>query len=241
MDGLDKLQRALDHRFRDADLLRLALTHPSYAAGHGHEDNQRLEFLGDAVLQVCVSSALYQRFPEMKEGRLTHRRAALVCEQNLAALAASLGIGECLLMSVGEEMIGGRENPSILGDAMEAVIAAVWLDGGYAEADRLIRRLMGDFETAAQLDRDAKSELQELLQAAGEKTPRYEILTEEGPAHARVFTARVLRDGGEEIGRGMGSRKQRAEEAAAEAALRRLREIRADAGAGEERKTPPCD
>ena len=220
---LHELESRLGYTFRDRSLLELALTHPSSVMRDREPDNQRLEFLGDAVLQLLVSLALYHGNPGMHEGRLTRRRAALVCEENLARLASGLGIGACLRMSNGEETLRGRENPSILGDAMEAVLAAVWLDGGFAEADALVRRLMGDFVPKNKNDKDAKSVLQELLQARGEKAPLYEIIDEQGPPHARRFTARALREDGSEMGRGEGDRKQRAEEAAAAAALLALK------------------
>ncbi len=223
-DARGALEERLGYVFRNPDLLARALTHPSCegVASGGRQDNQRLEFLGDAVLQLCVSDELYARFPEMREGQMTRRRAALVCEANLAELAGRLGLGRMLRMSAGEEALGGRTNPSILCDVMEAVIAAIWLDGGYAPVSALINGWMGDFIPRKTLDRDAKSELQELLQAKGEKAPVYEILSEEGPPHARVFIARAIRENGEEMGRGTGTRKQRAEEAAAASALRAL-------------------
>jgi ribonuclease-3 len=221
---MTKLESRLGYVFRDRTLVRRALTHPSYVLKDREPDNQRLEFLGDAVLQLSVSQALYRRYPEMKEGKLTRRRAALVCEANLAGIARRLGLGGQLLLSNGEELLHGRENPSILGDAMEAVIAAVYLDGGFPAAVSLVERLMGDFEPISTDDKDAKSILQEMLQARGEAAPVYEIIDQQGPPHARVFTARALRGSGEEIGRGTGDRKQRAEEAAAAAALAALKE-----------------
>ena len=216
------LEQAIGHTFADIALLDLAMTHPSYALQHKCKDNQRLEFLGDAVLEVCVSRVLYEKFPKLKEGMLTRRRAALVCEANLAQAARKFGLGSYLKLDRGEEVVGGRENPSILADTMEAVIAAVYLDGGMDEAARLIDLAMGDYESAARSDRDAKSALQEYLQSLGEETPTYEIIAQDGPPHARVFTARVLRADGTELGRGQGVRKQRAEEAAAQMAMRVL-------------------
>ncbi len=218
----EALERAIGHRFADASLLDLALTHPSYALAHKCEDNQRLEFLGDAVLELCVSRVLYARFPGLREGQLTRRRAALVCEASLAQAARRFGIGAYLKLERGEEMIGGRENPSILADAMEAVIAAVYLDAGIGAAGALVDLAMGDYAPNGQVERDAKSVLQEYLQARGEKVPDYEIIAQDGPPHARMFTARVLREDGTEMGRGRGARKQRAEEAAASAALKAL-------------------
>ena len=118
------LERTIGHTFADPALLELALTHPSYALAHKCQDNQRLEFLGDAVLEICVSRVLYHKFPKLKEGQLTRRRAALVCEANLAEAARRFGLGAFLKLDRGEEVVGGRENPSILADTMEAVIAA---------------------------------------------------------------------------------------------------------------------
>lgn len=216
------LERRIGHTFADCALIDLAMTHPSYALQHKCRDNQRLEFLGDAVLEICVSRVLYHKFPKLKEGQLTRRRAALVCEANLAEAAKRFDLGSFLKLDRGEEIVGGRENPSILADTMEAVIAAVYLDAGMDEAAKLIDLVMGDYEPRVKSEKDAKSVLQEYLQSLGEDTPSYEIIAEEGPPHARVFTARVLRADGTELGQGKGARKQRAEDAAAQMALRTL-------------------
>ena len=216
------LERTIGHTFSDPGLLDLAMTHPSYALQHKCQDNQRLEFLGDAVLEVCVSRVLYRDYPKLREGQLTRKRAALVCEANLARAAKRLGLGSFLKLDRGEEVVGGRDNPSILADTMEAVIAAVFLDAGLEKAAALVDLAMDGYKTDEQGDRDAKSALQEYLQARGEVTPTYEIIAEEGPPHARQFTARVLRADGTELGRGRGARKQRAEEAAARMAMERL-------------------
>lgn len=217
------LEKSIGHTFSNIALLDLAMTHPSYALSHKCQDNQRLEFLGDAVLEICVSRVLYQRFPKLREGQLTRRRAALVCEANLARAARRFGLGSFLKLDRGEEVVGGRENPSILADTMEAVLAAVYLDAGMEKAAQLVDLTMGDYESSVQGDRDAKSALQEYLQGLGEETPTYEIIGQDGPPHARVFTARVLRADGTELGRGQGARKQRAEEAAAQMAMHALK------------------
>lgn len=218
----EPLERRIGHKFANLAHIDLAMTHPSYALAHKCQDNQRMEFLGDAVLEVCVSRVLYAKYPKLREGQLTRKRAALVCEANLAKAARRLGLGSFLRLDRGEELVGGRENPSILADTMEAVIAAVYLDGGMAEAEKLVDLAMDGYETTENADRDAKSTLQEFLQGHGEETPTYEIIGEDGPPHARVFTARVLRADGTELGRGTGARKQRAEEAAAAMALAAL-------------------
>ena len=216
------LEKTIGHSFRDISLLELALTHPSYALANKCKDNQRLEFLGDAVLEICVSRVIYHRFPKLREGQLTRKRAALVCEDNLARAARRMGIGSFLKLDRGEEIVGGRENPSILADTMEAIIAAVYLDAGMEAAAALVDLAMDDYKTPEKGDRDAKSALQEYLQALGEETPTYEIIAQDGPPHARVFTARVLRADGTQLGMGTGPRKQRAEEAAARMAMAAL-------------------
>ena len=217
-----ELESRLGYCFKETGLLETALTHPSFGGDHHVPHYQRLEFLGDAVLELCVSRVLYHKFPKLKEGQLTRRRAALVCEANLAQAAVRFVLGAYLKLDRGEEVVGGRENPSILADTMEAVIAAVYLDAGIEKAAKLIDLAMGDYESAARSDRDAKSALQEYLQSLGEETPAYEIIGQDGPPHARVFTARVLRADGTELGCGQGARKQRAEEAAAQMALAAL-------------------
>ena len=216
---LHLLEQTIGHAFTDRHLLELALMHPSYALAHKCQDNQRLEFLGDAVLEICVSRVLYHRFPKLREGQLTRKRAALVCEANLARAAKRMDIGSYLMLDRGEEIVGGRENPSILADTMEAIIAAVYLDAGMDAAAKLVDLAMDSYNTPEKGDRDAKSALQEYLQALGEETPTYEIIGQDGPPHARVFTARVLRADGTELGTGKGPRKQRAEDAAARMAL----------------------
>lgn len=216
------LEQTIGHTFKDASLLELALMHPSYALAHKCQDNQRLEFLGDAVLEICVSRVLYHRFPRLREGQLTRKRAALVCEANLARAAKRMDIGSYIMLDRGEEMVGGRENPSILADTMEAIIAAVYLDAGMDAAAKLVDLAMDGYNTPEKGDRDAKSALQEYLQALGEETPTYEIIGQDGPPHARVFTARVLRADGTELGTGKGPRKQRAEDAAARMAMAAL-------------------
>ena len=220
--NLHLLEQTIGHVFKDVKLLELALMHPSYALAHKCQDNQRIEFLGDAVLEICVSRVLYHRFPKLREGQLTRKRAALVCEANLARAAKRMNIGQYLMLDRGEEIVGGRENPSILADTMEAVIAAVYLDAGMDAAAKLVDLAMDGYNTPEKGDRDAKSALQEYLQSLGEETPTYEIIGQDGPPHARVFTARVLRADGTQLGTGSGPRKQRAEDAAARMALAAL-------------------
>ena len=212
------LMKSLGYTFRDEALLRRALTHPSM----GREDNQRLEFLGDAVLQYLMSDRLYREYPEEREGQLTHLLALLVCEAALSQVAARLGIGRSLIMDKGEELTGGREKPSVLCDAMEAVLAAVYLDGGMDAARGVVERCWPKPEEVSRPKQDAKGQLQEELQKDGGEAPTYEITGHRGPDHAPVFEATVYALG-EALAAGEGRTKKQAEQAAALAALRRMK------------------
>ena len=209
--------KALGYTFRDEALLRRALTHPSM----GKNDNQRLEFLGDAVLQYLMSDALFRAHPEEREGALTHRRALLVCEAALSPIAKRLGIGEALAMDRGEELTGGREKPSVLCDAMEAVLAAVYLDGGMEAARDVVERCWPGEEEVSRPLQDAKGALQEALQKDGGETPTYGITGQSGPPHAPTFLATVYYRGNP-IASGEGKTKKQAEQAAALAALKKM-------------------
>jgi ribonuclease-3 len=207
---LDKVMEAPGYTFRDEALLRRALTHPSV----GKNDNQRLEFLGDAVLQYLMSDALYRAHPDEREGALTHRRQLMVCEAALSPIAKQLGLGEALVMDKGEELTGGRDKPSVLCDTMEAVLAAVYLDGGMEAARGVVERCWpaeGEVERPLQ---DAKGALQEALQKDGGASPTYEITGQSGPPHAPVFTAAVSWQG-KLLATGEGKTKKAAEQAAA--------------------------
>ncbi len=216
------LEDRLGHRFRDRKLLETALTHPSFGGDHHVPHYQRLEFLGDAVLELAVSRYLYFELPEVDEGKLTRIRAALVREESLNRAAQRIGLGEFIRLSVGEERSGGRQKPSILSDVMEAVLAAVYLDAGFDEAVRIIDMVLGE-ELRPEVLKDhldAKSRLQELMQREG-RMPSYDYLSMEGPPHAPVFAYRVM-DGEQELGRGSGTSKQNAQQAAARDALKRM-------------------
>ena len=215
---MQALMQALDYQFKDPALLRQALTHPSM----GRKDNQRLEFLGDAVLQFVMSELLYQTHPESQEGQLTHQRALLVCEAALSQVARGLGVGEALLMDKGEEQTGGREKPSVLCDAMEAILAAVYLDGGMDVAREIVKRFWPKPEEVHRPMQDSKGALQEYLQQDGGEAPTYEIVAQDGPPHDRTFEAAVSRNG-QELARGSGRTKKQAEQAAALKALRALK------------------
>ncbi len=214
---MDKLESALGYAFADKALLALALTHPSALDKH---NNQRLEFLGDAVLEYCVSEMLFKRYPTASEGELTARRAALVCEDTLFHLADKLALGEQLRIGHGEAATGGREKPAILADAMEAVVAAVCLDGGMDAARTLILQLFRDDDAlVSRKGRDLKGELQAYTQAQGLGLPEYAVIAEDGPAHDRRFTVEVC-VAGQRIATGEGGSKKTAEQAAAGLALK---------------------
>ena len=210
---MKELMDSLKYFFKNESLLRRALTHPSA----GGEDNQRLEFLGDAVLQYCMSRILYEKYPSMSEGGLTHRRALLVCEAALARVAGEIGLHRHLIMNKSQEQDGGRENPSILADAMEAVLAAVCLDGTIDAALSLVKRLWPGEENLTPV-LDAKSALQEWIQAQGREAPTYVLLETEGPPHSRTFTAQVNAAALPPFC-GRGKTKRQAEQEAAQKAL----------------------
>ena len=216
---MQNLQKALGYIFKNEAHLRLALTHPSTKL----PDNQRLEFLGDAVLEFCVSDMLYRKYPNLHEGELTARRAALVCERTLSALAMSLDLGSVLVMGHGEEQTGGRKKPSILADAMEAVFAAIYVDGGIRAAHEVILRMyQEDEKLIAWRGHDDKSALQEYTQANGLELPAYQIIAQEGPDHNRIFTAQVSVLC-KPVATGTGNSKKAAEQAAAKKALAELK------------------
>lgn len=220
---MEEIQKRIGYAFKDIRLLETALTHPSYAGDHHVESYQRLEFLGDAVLELCVSEALYKAHASLSEGVLTRMRAELVCEDALSEAAKRLGLDRGLRLSVGEERSGGRSKKSILCDVMESVIGSVHLDGGREEANRLIylaigERIRNGSEKTDHLD--AKSKLQAILQSKGEM-PVYEMISMSGPPHKPVFLYRV-KAGETVIGQGEGGSKQIAQTLAAKDALSKL-------------------
>ena len=227
MSDLAELQIRLGHSFRDETLLRLALTHPSVAheANAALTHNQRLEFLGDSVLGLVLSRALFEEFPAADEGVLTKSRAKLVNSVSLAVRARELGLGAHLILSRGEENTGGRERASALADVFEALLGAIFLDGGFESArEFVLREFAADFSALAEAAdiENPKGELQELLQSRSPHAPEYEIITASGPDHDRIFECAV-RHAGAELARGTGKSKKSAESAAALAALEKLR------------------
>ncbi|NOY91674.1 MAG: ribonuclease III, partial [Deltaproteobacteria bacterium] len=209
-----ELELALGHDFADPALLRDALSHRSYAHEHPRlapRDNERLEFLGDAVLGMAVAAQLYARFPDAPEGALTRRRAALVCERSLALVAQELKLDACLMLGRGEELSGGRHKPRLLASALEAVLGAVFVDAGCGPALGVIERLFGPRLEAARDQRaDPKSLVQEWVQGRGMSTPTYRVVDATGADHERVFEVELLVDGAA-FARGSGRSKMEAE------------------------------
>jgi ribonuclease-3 len=226
MDIFDA-EKALNVTFSNKALLQRALTHRSYLNENPHyplEDNERLEFLGDAVLDFIAGEYLYHRFPEMPEGRLTNLRSALVRTETLAQFADQLDLGDYLHLGRGEEESGGRKRPAILCDAFEAFIGALYLDSGLDAARQFVCALIDPVLQAIlalDTDKDAKSRLQEVAQSHYQVTPTYRTVLEEGPDHAKEFTVEAV-IGGKVYGWGKGFSKQTAAQAAAQAALQIL-------------------
>lgn len=224
----EELQQKLGYTFRDPSLLKLALTHPSVAHEQNAslETNQRLEFLGDAVLQLVLTRALYEKFTEYGEGPLTKARAKMVNRRSLAERGRELELGKELIVSRGEELHGGRERPSAIADAYEALLGAIFLDGGFESAkDVVLKQFQNTFGTVAAIPalENPKGELQELLQETSTEAPVYDVISATGPDHDRIFECRV-HHAGVELARGTGKSKKAAESEAARIALARVRE-----------------
>ena len=232
MSDLATFQKLLDYEFRNLALLELALTHPSLMREDAAkippppQHNQRLEYLGDAVIQLVLSRELYEKFPSAPEGLLTKARAEMVNRRTLAERGRHLCLGNYLRLSRGEEISGGRQRTSTLADTFEAVMGALFLDSGYEAAQacilRLFREAFGELQAIPNLD-NPKGELQELLQAQSPEPPKYLLVTATGPDHDRVFECTVQHDG-VELGRGSGKSKKAAESQAAQDALHGLRQ-----------------
>ena len=224
-DALSELAARLEHAFGDPDMLSRALAHRSWCAETpGNPSNERLEFLGDAVLGLVVTDHVFRSYPDLPEGELAKVRASVVSAAALADVAAELELGEALLLGKGEDASGGREKPSILADALEAVIGAVYLDAGWDGAAAVVLRLLGDRIAAAAAGpggQDYKTRLQELSARSFEDVPSY-LVVDEGPDHAKRFFATVV-VGGRPRGKGEGRSKKQAEQAAARCAWEVLR------------------
>ena len=208
------------YSFKNPELLTRALTHSSYTnERHDCPCNERLEFLGDSVLGLLAAEYLFENFPKWPEGELTRARAAYVCEPSLFKAAQALGLGERLLLGKGEEATGGRARAAVLADAFEAVLAAMYLDGGLEPCRRLVREYVMNRPPEGM--QDAKTQLQERVQATGGESPCYRLISECGPDHDKVFTSEVL-VGGKRAGVGEGRSKKSAEQAAAAEALKNM-------------------
>ncbi|MBP3337373.1 MAG: ribonuclease III [Clostridia bacterium] len=228
MENLSELEEIIGYKFKDIELLKLALTHTSYSnenKGQRHKNNERLEFLGDSVLGLVVSRYIFENYPYLPEGKLTRIRASVVCERSLWACAASIQLGKFMILGKGEEYSGGRNRMSILADAYEAVIAAIYLDGGYDIArewilsqvhETIVRNVDGNHL------KDFKTELQEFIQAQGREKIEYRVVAENGPDHKKNFLVEVTIDG-KVYGFGEGNSKKNAEQHAAQRAMATIR------------------
>ncbi len=238
MDQWKQLEKKLGVKFGKSQLLRQALVHRSYLnemPDSGLESNERLEFLGDAVLGLVVASKLYDDYPQHPEGLLTEMRVALVRRETLARVAKALALGDYLFLGKGEEAAGGRARPSNLSAVYEAVVGAVFVDGGMQKAKKfIINSLAAEFSelTKGRILANPKSQLQELLQARFQKAPVYKVLKDEGPDHSKTFTVEVW-GGRKPLGIGQGRSKQQAEKEAARAALEKMQ---AEPGADDDKR-----
>ena len=218
---VSRLEQSLAYTFNDRTLLQLALTHRSYSALH----NERLEFLGDAILNAIMARRLYERFPRLAEGELSRLRASLVRQDSLHQLAVALSLGDFLRLGEGEQKSGGHQRPSILADALEALFGALWLDAGFDAAGEVISRIYENKLnqlTSGQGVKDAKTRLQEHLQGARIALPQYLLASTEGEAHAQQFTVACVIDSLQIRTEGRGGSRRAAEQVAAERALKAL-------------------
>lgn len=226
MKKTEELEKIIGYSFKDKQLLKKALTHSSYANEKKLGKlgcNERLEFLGDAVLELVSSDYFYKNFPKLPEGELTKKRASMVCEPSLAYCAREFSLPQYLLLGKGEDMTGGRNRDSIVSDATEALLGAIYLDGGFASAKEFVLKfILNDMENK-QLFFDSKTILQEIIQEDGTKSVQYELVKEEGPDHNKSFTVNVLIDG-QVLGDGTGHTKKAAEQKAAYEAIQKLRQ-----------------
>jgi len=239
--AMARLEERLGYSFGNRALLRQAFTHRSYANEFDVDvDNQRLEYLGDAVLDLVVSTELFNRYPELSEGRLSYLRSQLVCEASLADQSRRLELGGCLLLGKGEFLSGGNDKDSVLADAYEAMLASVYLDGGFQSAYEVIISQFDELLDAVSdgsLVSDHKTRLQELIQADKDERPHYQIVSIDGPPHARVYTA-VVSAGEHKLGEGTGCSKKAAQQDAARVALQQLKAERQAAEGGDNAALP---
>jgi len=225
LEALSALQEEISYQFHDPDLLNEALTHRSYAHERSDgtsRDNERLEFLGDSVLNVIISHLIMERFPHCQEGELTRLRASLVNEKSLAGISKNLRINECLLLGKGESLRGGRERSSLLSDAYEAFIGAIYLDGGFEKAFGVVEKQFSPFLDRGLTDNgDFKTKVQQICQSRFGRLPRYRLSEVRGPEHDKTFRAEIFIDR-RRYGYGIGKNKKEAQQNAAKEALKRI-------------------
>lgn len=220
--NLDELEEKLGYKFKNREYLHHAMTHSSYSGGKNYECNERLEFLGDAVLQLTVSKYLFTSMKSVPEGGLTKLRASIVCENSLYSFAKKIDLGKYILLGKGEEMTGGRDRKSILSDAFEALIAAIYLDGGDEQSTKMILSFVpsiDELKSGKVRLGDYKTILQEIIQQNPEERISYEVDENDAPQNRKIFNARVLLNG-QVIGRGAGPSKKQAEQEAAKEAVK---------------------
>lgn len=223
---LAKLEETIGYQFRNVSLIKQAMIHSSFTNEHHMNKlacNERLEFLGDSVLEVVSSDFLYRMYPNKPEGELTKMRASMVCEPTLAMCARDIQLGNYLLLGKGEDATGGRKRDSVISDAMEALIGAIYLDGGFANAKEFIEKFVLNDVENKQLFYDSKTILQEIVQGSSDEHVSYELIREEGPDHNKTFCTAV-RIGGRTYGEGEGRTKKASEQQAAYQAILRLQE-----------------
>ena len=225
MNDLEKLQNNLQYKFNNLSLLENALTHTSYSHEHNNvKSNERLEFLGDTILNLVISEKIYMHVPEISEGNMSKIRATIICEDALYETALKLNYDKFIMLGVGEEKLGGRKKPSILADAFEAVLAAIYLDSDFNTAKEFVLRNLSDFseEAIGKLgQKDHKTKLQEILQKDSSEKISYEIIDEKGPDHKKEYVA-IVKLGDKVLGQGEGNSKKEAEQKAADVALKNM-------------------
>ena len=225
MKKLEELEKKIGYRFHDFSYLEHAMRHSSFCNEQKMNrlmNNERLEFLGDAVLELVTSEFLYRNYPDMPEGEATRKRASMVCEQTLALCAKEIDLGSYLFLGKGEEQTGGRERSSVTSDAMEALIGAVYLDGGFTSAKELIERIIFSGMEDKQLFFDSKTIFQEMMQSITTEQIHYDLIGEEGPDHSKTFMVELF-VGDRSAGKGSGKSKKSAEQAAAYDAIMKLK------------------
>ena len=225
MRRLYELEKRIGYQFRDFSYLEHAMRHSSFCNEQKMNrlnNNERLEFLGDAVLELVTSEFLYMNYPEMPEGEATRKRASMVCEQSLALCAKELNLGSYLFLGKGEELTGGRERASVTSDAMEALIGAIYLDGGFTNAKEFVEKFILNGIEEKQLFYDSKTTFQEMMQSVTTEPIHYELIGEEGPDHCKTFTVELF-VGERSAGKGIGKSKKAADQAAAYDAIMKLK------------------